>query len=180
MRRIAGQENIKVQRKGNNFEVPVPEINLKQQDFGVNTLIARLEHFKLNGNITGIEDINSFVGILRQSKFQDGSRLFATQDMWKEVLDLILTQGIEFTLNYIANAKDYDDYIFNQPCMDIGKHRVNQEVNNILFERKGQTGLGTCPNCGCKELKMVSKQLRSADEGETSIRMCVNCEFELR
>lgn len=122
------------------------------------------------------------INALRPMKFLNGKDVFddINYDMWKEVVNMFIIDGYDKTMAYIQVQVDYESFIFNQPAMQPGRDKILQEMNIIMYERKGTVGLGKCANCGCKELVQTTMQTRGADEGKTEFRQCVRCGFQWR
>lgn len=72
------------------------------------------------------------------------------------------------------------DFIWNQSIFDEAKKRIQEEIINARFEKKGVIDLENCSRCGSKEVLFTEKQIRRADEGSTIFFQCTACSHKWR
>jgi DNA-directed RNA polymerase subunit M/transcription elongation factor TFIIS len=74
---------------------------------------------------------------------------------------------------------DNDDDIWNLPSLSKFKEAEEREIQDTLYRNDilVDEGVHVCKRCQCKRIKLVSRQERGRDEGETVRALCLKCGF---
>lgn len=187
MKRVrGGAPNLRVRRPAAEFQGPVDF-----DELGVSGEYTRKPKFSNLENIanvmftwvpeTNFQNSEQVISALTSLRFKNGKQVVDdTINNWRDVNQVLMDYGWEFFVNYSESCFDEREFLFNQPALDLGRQKIQKEVDTILYERKGTVGIGKCDNCGCKELVQTTMQTRGADEAKTEFRQCVNCGFQWR
>ena len=85
---------------------------------------------------------------------------------------------------YIQKRKDYippaDMSFFDHPVFDSAKEKVKRYIEQLQKQQTRSVSIYTCFKCGSNDIKSISKQVRSADEGTTVFNKCRECHNKWR
>lgn len=110
-----------------------------------------------------------------QIKFADSE---TEKDLEKEYLNTIY-EFLNITMNKKNVLEDVDILIekdiWSLSCFEGQSKGLKEKDDFISSSFTVEEGAMTCDKCGSKKTLSQSKQLRSADEGFSTLCMCVNC-----
>lgn len=94
-----------------------------------------------------------------------------------DIIDLLKSQGFDITLQYLTENRDLSPYgiSFNSPLLIKSKEQAMIEaelLRNKPIETKSDE---PCPRCYSDNVMVMHAQLRSADEGMSTLHQCLSC-----
>jgi DNA-directed RNA polymerase subunit M/transcription elongation factor TFIIS len=118
-------------------------------------------------------------------KYQSQKRGDEQEDIRREyILNTIGERGLsmdqDLVYELITERGDYES-IWDAPSLKQYKDVEQKQIEESLYKNDFiEEGIYTCKRCNCKRVTVVSKQIRSADEGESTFITCVSCKLKWR
>lgn len=162
-----------------------------------NHYVKRIFEYKLPKQTTIIEDSLKLDVDLNGSKKQENSIVFI-KSLIENMVDFIfnlrydnepLSNDVLYEIMnhldiifddlklYYRKYDNYTDLIWNQDSFNEAKENIKMEIIRAKFKPSGITDFGNCRQCRSKNLHVVEKQLRSADEPSSFLITCLYCNF---
>lgn len=129
------------------------------------------------GNDLGFSEPD--IQFLLNYQFTDGSYLLPSDDPYALYQNIytVLNIGVDI----IDLLKNYQNtrrvFMVSNPLME-SKYRESQEqMNTMLYDVFVGGGSVKCPRCKSERTTIRYVQIRSADEGQSSVLSCYDCNF---
>ncbi len=114
---------------------------------------------------------------LQELQFASGGRVFAPDrpGLILEIAALLRRYTFPAVVDYLRNSKTGRQAIIDSPLLENEHNDIQSEIDNIQKEIEITPGTEKCPGCGSLNVLSTQKQIRSADEGMSTLYHCLAC-----
>lgn len=92
-----------------------------------------------------------------------------------DIIDLLRRLPFQKVVTYLENAKNPSEAVLNSPLLENERERVRLELDNMQTRIQAEKGEHVCDKCHSREVLVIHKQLRGADEPMSSLIRCLGC-----
>ena len=140
----------------------IPVIGLNEEQVSI---LLDLKYNPGTVSCTGIEESGA-TGLILDGK---------NPEFVYEVLELLLSMGIDEGIKYLSTVRGPGDVTFCAPTMKAAQGKYDLMIEQLVFQPKSGVSLYNCGRCGSQDISIAQKQTRSADEPMTVACKCLAC-----
>lgn len=158
------QRKITIRRKTTVTE-PLPQTNTQQSP-------DRLAEFLASFGLNNL-DIQKLFAL----EYPDGTKILNSRSpsFVVEVLNMIKKTSFQETIAYLKTVPNKKKAILDSPLLEPQRERERIQLDNLQKTIEAESGDYVCSGCGSDRTISRSKQLRSADEGASTLVRCLDC-----
>lgn len=97
-----------------------------------------------------------------------------------DVLEMLRRYPFEEIMNYLKRNNDPRALVLNSPLVASQREDLQIHLDNLQNEVEAEEGEYVCPECGKTRTISYHKQIRSADEGMSTLIRCLGCRTSWR